>query len=253
MDLVEIRKKAKKLKDKKGGGKAPSSESALPVEEEIEASEAEAPVKGEKKPARGKKRKAEPVVDEQEDSSAYAGAIVGPEETERLEADDFLSSVLSSIYQEGYDEKDLEEVEDDQVELLCFMLSDEEYAVDIRDVREIIKVIEITEVPRMPSFILGIISLRGVIVPLLDLRMRLGLESGEYVSKTRIIIVSVERVSMGMVVDSVTEVVRLKQSVIEPPPTFLNNVDAELLEGVGRSDDRLLIMPNILKVFDLNS
>jgi len=250
VDLVEIRKKAKKLKESKGKGKvetkaedAESQEGLAPglelPEEPEAAAEAEEGKEGVRKNALA-------------DLSSGEGEEGGDLSllTEEAGREDFLSGVLDALYQEECEAEE-EEEEDDIEEFLCFRLSDEEYAVDIHNVGEIIKIMDITEVPKTPDFMLGIISLRGVIIPLLDLRMRLSLEVTEYTPETRIIIASSGDTRMGMVVDAVTEVVRLKKGIMEAPPTMLTSIDADLLKGVGRYDERLLIIPNLTKIFDI--
>jgi purine-binding chemotaxis protein CheW len=137
------------------------------------------------------------------------------------------------------------------LEYLAFMLAGEEYAVKVDDVLEIIRPQHITSVPRAPGFILGITSLRGVIVPVFDIRIRLGLEAREPSRSTRILVISDGGLPHGIVVDSVTGVVRLGEDDIEPPPSVIGGVDAEYLEGVGRVSGRLLILFNTGRVLSL--
>ena len=242
MDLVEIRKKAK-LKKSKTVAKKAALETALDDSAEGLISSPEMP----SEPASGTKKAEtadEAVLPEPEDIGTGVSSFVGSPE------DAFLSNVMDALSLDGFEEV-ADEDDEDRLELLCFNLSDEEYAVDINDVKEIVKMVDITDVPKTPDFMLGIISLRGVIIPLLDLRMRLGLEACSYNSKTRIIIASADDRKMGMVVDAVTEVVGLKKGILEPPPMLLTDIDTELLKGVGRYDERLLIVPNLARVFDI--
>jgi purine-binding chemotaxis protein CheW len=136
-------------------------------------------------------------------------------------------------------------------EYLAFMLAGEEYAVKVDDVLEIIRLQHITSVPRAPGFVLGITSLRGVIVPVFDIRKRLGLEEREHTRSTRILVISDEGSPHGIIVDSVTGVVRLGDEDIEPPPSVIGGVDAEYLAGVGRVSGRLLIIFNTGRVLAL--
>ena len=246
MDLVEIRKKAKLKKSKPVAKKAA-------LEATLDDSAKDAGGKLISSPEVTPDQVSEPekvkimneaALPEPEDIGTGVSSFVGSQE------DAFLANIMDALslddFEEIADEDDL-----DRLELLCFNLSDEEYAVEINDVREIVKMVDITEIPKTPDFMLGIISLRGVIVPLLDLRMRLGLEACSYNSKTRIIIASADDRKMGMVVDAVTEVVGLKKGILEPPPSLLTDIDTELLKGVGRYDERLLIVPNLARVFDI--
>ena len=260
MDLVEIRKKAKELKDRKAkdGSKAKAKKSAKKtvkekVEErplafdltETDANEIEKLEGVEETAFLDDTVPADEVVEDQ---------LVNPADEE--EPSDFLTRAMNALYQQSLENEENggleEEMSDDKLEFLCFMLSDEEYALDIRHLREINNMVSVTEIPKTPPFVLGIISLRGKIVPLFDLRMRLGLETCQYGSKTRILVVSNNGISMGLVVDRVTEVVKIPKSALEPPPTLINIVNADLLEGVGRYNDRLLIIPNLSKVLTLN-
>jgi purine-binding chemotaxis protein CheW len=134
-----------------------------------------------------------------------------------------------------------------QIELLTFMLGDQEYALGIRLLREIIRVPRVTPVPRVVPFVLGIISLRGGIVPVVDLRTRLRLpasptEEEHGNSHRRILVVSRDGESFGLLVDRVNHVVRMPAAEIEPPPAGLSGVELEFLHGLGRYRDRLIIL-----------
>lgn len=137
-------------------------------------------------------------------------------------------------------------------DILCFKLSDEEYGVDLLKVKEIIRMIEITHVPKMKPMVKGIVSLRGTILPILDLRRRFSLPEFPYGRKSRIIIMTVEKGLMGFVVDEVKEVAQIKISEIEKPPDLLNEGDANPLIGVSRLDNRLIILLEIEKVIELD-
>jgi purine-binding chemotaxis protein CheW len=130
-------------------------------------------------------------------------------------------------------------------ELLSFRLAHEEYALDILRIREIIKVGPLTEVPRAPGFIPGILSVRGTIVPVLDLRLRLRLPAVTPGKQARILIVSRDADPHGLLVDEVRQVERLAPDDIEPPPAFIGGIDAEFLSGIGRTAGRLLILLNL--------
>jgi purine-binding chemotaxis protein CheW len=133
---------------------------------------------------------------------------------------------------------------------LTFSLGSEEYALDIGDIREIIKPREITDLPRVPDFILGIISLRGVITPVFDLKRRLKLGAVEISSESRIIVCQHGDRSAGLVVDSLNQVVSLSGQGIEPPPAVLSGLDRDMVEGVGRYQGRMMILLNLSNVLD---
>lgn len=136
-------------------------------------------------------------------------------------------------------------------EFLGFMLADEEYALDILEIKEIIRPQTITTVPRTPEYLRGIITLRGVIVPVFDLRRRLGLRESEEGPGTRIVVVYWEEEFAGLIVDSITQVMRVAVGSIEPPPPTIGLVEAEFIRGVTRHQERLVILLNLKRVLDI--
>ena len=136
---------------------------------------------------------------------------------------------------------------------LAFHLGDEEYALDIRRISEIIKLREFTDIPRAPGFILGIISLRGVVVPVFDLRCRLNLGVSELLPTTRIVVCQHEDVSVGLLVDSINQVFNLIDDEVEPPPGVLSGLDREMVSGLGRYQGRMIILLNIESVLNVAS
>jgi purine-binding chemotaxis protein CheW len=141
----------------------------------------------------------------------------------------------------------------DKTELLGFMISDEEYALDILEIKEIIRLQTITPVPRTPGYLKGIITLRGVIVPIFDLRRRLGLKEREHGPLTRIVVVYRGEEYAGLIVDSITQVMRIGAEQIEPPPTTIGVVEAEFIRGVTRHQERLVILLNLSRVLDVTA
>lgn len=131
------------------------------------------------------------------------------------------------------------------VELLAFWADGEEYAVEINHIQEIIKLPQITWVPRAKSVVLGIISLRGTIVPIVDLRAVLRLRAQPTTRQTRILVLQVDNHPLGLMVDRVTSVVRLERETIEPKPRGIRRETTEYLEGVGRVGDRMLIVLDV--------
>lgn len=138
-----------------------------------------------------------------------------------------------------------------QIELLGFMLSDEEYALDVLEIKEIVRLQAITGVPRSPAWLKGIVTLRGVIVPIFDLRSRLGLAQIAHGPETRIIVVYRGEEYAGLIVDSITQVMRLPAAAIEPSPQTVGSVEAEYLRGVVRHAERLVILLNLPRVVEV--
>jgi purine-binding chemotaxis protein CheW len=128
------------------------------------------------------------------------------------------------------------------VELLAFWAADEEYAIDIVQIQEIIKVPTITEVPRAAAGVLGIISLRGTIVPILDLRVVLHLDRRAPTNQSRVLVLRGDGDPLGVLVDRVSSVVRIDRESIEAVPRTMQREMTELLAGVGRLDERMLIV-----------
>ena len=131
---------------------------------------------------------------------------------------------------------------------MVFTLANETYGVDISTVNEIIRMQEITEVPRTPDFVEGVINLRGRIVPVIDLRKRFNLETSEETQSSRIIVVELNDITVGMIVDSVSEVLRLPKENTEPTPPMVSGVDSAYLKGVGKWGEQLIILLDINKV-----
>lgn len=135
----------------------------------------------------------------------------------------------------------------EELQLVIFRLAKEEYGLPITKVQEINRLVPITKLPQTPSFMEGIINLRGRIIPVIDLRKRFQLPADGQSDENRIIIVEVNGQTVGIIVDAVTEVVRLAGGSIEPPPpTFI--LDAQYIHGVGKLDERLLILLDIDKI-----
>ncbi|MHB0913423.1 MAG: chemotaxis protein CheW [Armatimonadota bacterium] len=133
-------------------------------------------------------------------------------------------------------------------QLVVFELASESYGVDIGAVNTIIRMQEITEIPRSPEFVEGVINLRGSIIPVIDLRRRFGLSAGEETKASRIVVVEAGGQMIGMVVDAVTETLRLSQDAIEPPPPVATTMDSEYVRGVGKLENRLVILLDLNKV-----
>lgn len=130
------------------------------------------------------------------------------------------------------------------IQLVVFKLGREEYGVSILQVQEIKRITEITRVPHSPDYIKGVMNLRGSVLPVIDLKKRLNLPQAEYTDDTRIIIIKVEDINVGMIVDAVSEVTTIDQNNIEPPQAVVGGIAADYLSGVGKLENRLLILLN---------
>lgn len=135
------------------------------------------------------------------------------------------------------------------LQLVSFKLGEEEFGVDILKVQEINRLVEITKVPRTPDFVEGVINLRGKVIPIIDLRKRFGLNLKDNDKDTRIVVIDIDGSIMGMIVDAVSEVLRLPESTIEPAPEIATSIDSEYIRGVAKLEDRLLIFLDLSKVF----
>lgn len=135
---------------------------------------------------------------------------------------------------------------------LTFSLTGEEYGIGILKVREIIGMLAITPVPQTPSFVKGVINLRGQVIPVVDLRLKFGLEELAYTERTSIIVVEVKgqsgNIPMGIVVDSVSEVVNIKDRDIEDTPTFGTSVDTDYILGMAKTEGGVKILLDIDRV-----
>lgn len=138
---------------------------------------------------------------------------------------------------------------------LTFKLDEEVFALDISTVREVLDFTKITKVPQTPDFMLGVINLRGSVMPVVDMRLKFGLSKTELTVNTCIIIVEVELdgeiTMLGALVDSVQEVMELDSDQIEPPPRIGTRLNTKFIKGMGKQDDRFLIIIEIAKVFSV--
>src|SRR5579864_3436204 len=134
------------------------------------------------------------------------------------------------------------------VQVVSFRLGGEEYGVDIAQVQEIIHMVEITHVPRAPHFMEGVINLRGQLIPIIDLRTRFGMQRAEHTKSTRIVVTEIGSKRVGIVVDSVSEVLNIPLDQVEPAPDMIAGVGTEYIQGVGKVTDRLIILLDLTMV-----
>lgn len=243
MDLVKARRKAQKDREKKRGTHAAPPETTAetrsggPPQEPshtMAVRETEPPAALDHEPRI-------PVLEGVEPEKTLPSPVPDQEK-------DFLELAGEELYRQSYQQTETGR----RLELLCFRLASEEYAFPITEVKEIIRPRDIAEVPRVPAYVLGVISLRGVIVPVCDLRKRLGLPVREPTRATRIVIASDETKTLGMVVDEVTQVVRIPADTLDPPPPVIGGVEGEFIEAVGRDDHRMIILLNLKRIFQMD-
>jgi purine-binding chemotaxis protein CheW len=137
---------------------------------------------------------------------------------------------------------------DELLQLVSFNIGDEEFGVDILKVQEINRMVQVTRVPNTPDYVLGVINLRGKVIPIIDMRNRLGMATKEFDKDTRIVIVEIESKVIGFVVDAVSEVIRINKSITEPPPPMVAGIDSEYITAIGKLEDRLLILLDLRKI-----
>jgi purine-binding chemotaxis protein CheW len=138
------------------------------------------------------------------------------------------------------------------LEYIGIRVSDEIYGINIMDIKEIIKPRKVTEVPRAPIFVSGILSLRGTIIPIIDMRVRLGLIREEPTGKERIVVIKNANSFSGLLVDEVVKVMQVKPDAVEAAPAVIDGFDRNFISGLGRSDGRLIIILNTENIADLN-
>lgn len=142
---------------------------------------------------------------------------------------------------------------DERNQYVIFQIGNEEFGLKILQTKEIHPYTKITRVPNAPHFVKGVINIRGEIIPVVDLRDRFDLDEAAVQKNTKIIAVLVRDYLVGFLVDSVKEVLWIDDNAIEPPPSVAGGIEKEYLNGVGKIDDRLIVILNIEKVLNLES
>ncbi|NWL86410.1 MULTISPECIES: chemotaxis protein CheW [unclassified Paenibacillus] len=139
----------------------------------------------------------------------------------------------------------------EELKVIVFKLGEEEYGIEVNKVQTIERMMPITRVPKTFSFVKGVINLRGVVIPVIDLRGRFGLPESEFTDQTRIIIVTANEMEVGFIVDSANDVIDINSDIIDSPPDVVGGVKAKYLRGVARiSEERLLVMLNLSEVLN---
>lgn len=146
------------------------------------------------------------------------------------------------------DARDAQENTGTIIQLVSFMLDDVEYGTDILAVHEILRMPDITRLPNAPSYIRGVINLRGNVIPVVDVRERFGLAKARITDLTRIIVVEIGEKLVGLLVDNVYQVVRMPEKNIDPPSDLIEGVSEEFIKGIGRLQNRLIIILNLTNI-----
>ena len=141
-----------------------------------------------------------------------------------------------------------DQVNDEVLQWVTFQLEEETYGINVMQVREVLRHTEIAPVPGAPDYVIGIINLRGNVVTVIDTRSRFGLMQGEITDNTRIIVIESERQVIGILVDSVAEVVYLRSSEIDTTPSVGTEESAKFIQGVSNRDGKLLILVDLNKL-----
>ncbi|MEM7754301.1 MAG: chemotaxis protein CheW [Planctomycetota bacterium] len=136
-----------------------------------------------------------------------------------------------------------------QLQFVTFEVHGEEFAVDILTVREINRMMDLTRVPQSAPEVVGVINLRGKIIPVVDLRAKFMMPPGEQTDHNRIVVVEVSGRVIGFIVDRVHEVLRIPGSIVDTAPQMVTSIDTDFIAGVGKLDDRLLILLDLPKLF----
>jgi purine-binding chemotaxis protein CheW len=139
------------------------------------------------------------------------------------------------------------------IKMIVFQLNHEEYGISVDMVRSIEKIQSFTRVPGADPFVKGVINLRGIVTPIIDLRTRFELEQQNYTDSTRIIIAALEQFEVGLIVDAANDVIDLSPDEIEPPPEVVGAVEADYVEGVAKIDKRLIIILDLNKVLSADT
>ncbi|MEI0581323.1 chemotaxis protein CheW [Brachyspira pilosicoli] len=137
---------------------------------------------------------------------------------------------------------------ENSINLVTFRLGNNEYAIDIMQAKEIIKMEKITLIPNAPNYVEGVINLRGNIIPIVDLKKRFNLEENEGEKNTGIIIVKIDDVDMGIIIDAISKVVSISNSNIQPPPPMLSGIGQKYIKGVAKLEDKLLVVLDLEKL-----
>ncbi len=141
-------------------------------------------------------------------------------------------------------------VSEEVLQFVTFTLGNEEYAVDILNVQEINRITDITQVPNSPDYVEGVINLRGKVIPVINLRKKFHMEEKPTDDTSRIIIMEISGITNGLIVESVSEVLRIASSALEPPPPMSSDIQSHFIKGIAKLDTRLIILIDLNKLLN---
>jgi len=133
---------------------------------------------------------------------------------------------------------------------LTFFLGEEQYGIAIDRIKEIIAIMKVTNVPKTPEYMRGVINLRGSIIPVVDTRLRFGMETKDEDMHTAIVIVEVDKVNVGFIVDRVEEVASIDSTALSEPPRFGNNIDTDFICSMAQMEENVVMILDVLKLFE---
>jgi purine-binding chemotaxis protein CheW len=148
--------------------------------------------------------------------------------------------------------KETKEKSTSSIQIVCFKIGKEEYGVDILKVQEILNLPKITTLPKATEFILGVIELRGKILPIVDLSKRFGIEAAKESRATRSIVVNIRGKEVGLAIDSVSHVVKVESDEIEPPPAIVKGISGRYIVGIAKVADDFVVILDIDQIFSAN-
>jgi len=134
-------------------------------------------------------------------------------------------------------------------QVVCFKVGREEYGIEILKVQEILKIPKITKLPKSKPYIMGVIDLRGKVIPIVDLSKKFGLGSGSTTEKTRTIVVDIEGKKVGLAIDSVSHVIRVSSNDIEPPPPVVKGISGRYIVGIAKLQEGFVVILDINQIF----
>lgn len=143
-------------------------------------------------------------------------------------------------------------ISEDLLQLVSFHVAQEEFGVDILRVQEIIRMVGITRVPNAAKYVVGVINLRGKVIPIINLRCRLGVPEKQNDSLTRIVVVEFQDKVIGFIVDSVNEVIRIDKRITEPPPPMVSGIDSQFITAIAKLEERLLILLDLERILAID-
>ena len=153
------------------------------------------------------------------------------------------------INKQGEQHGDTLDQSDDIVQLVGFVIGDEEYAIPILSIQEIIKPFSWTRVPQVPKYVMGVFNLRGAVIPLIDLRLKFGLSAKKHSDETRFIVMRYGDDVAGFVIDRLTMAIRIKKTDIGPAPDTISGDDT-MIDGVGKQEDRIITILKVNKLLE---